>query len=52
MGIENKESVVTVTTTDVHLARRMGDALHAAFDGELVIKYSPDEFLVRVNWTR
>lgn len=33
-------------------AARMGDALHAAFDGELVIKYSADEFLVRVNWTR
>ena len=52
MGIENKKGLLTVTTTDVHLARRMGDALHAAFDGELVIKYSPDEFLVRVNWTR
>jgi NMD protein affecting ribosome stability and mRNA decay len=52
MGIENKEGVVTVTTTDVHLARRIGDALHAAFQGELAVKYSPDDFLVRVNWTR
>jgi hypothetical protein len=52
MGIENKEGVVTVTTTDVHLARRIGDALRSAFHGELIIKYSPDEYLVRVNWTR
>lgn len=52
MGIENKEGMVTVTTTDVHLARRIGDALHAAFQGELAVKYSPDDFLVRVNWTR
>jgi NMD protein affecting ribosome stability and mRNA decay len=52
MQIENKEGAMTVTTTDVHLARRIGDALHAAFQGELNVKYSPDEFLVRVDWTR
>ena len=52
MGIENKEGMVTVTTTDVHLARRIGEALHAAFHGELTVKYSPDEFLVRVDWRR
>ena len=52
MRIENKEGVVTVTTTDVHLARRIGDALRGAFQGELVIKYRPDEYLIRVNWTR
>ena len=43
---------IATDTTDVHLARRIGDALHGAFHGELVIKYSPDEYLVRVNWTR
>ena len=52
MEIENREGVVTVTTTDVHLARRIGDALRGAFHGELVIKYSPDEYLVRVYWKR
>ena len=52
MGIENKEGMVSVTTTDVHLARRIGDALHAALHGELTVKYSPDEFLVRVDWRR
>jgi hypothetical protein len=52
IGIENKEGVVTVTTTDLHLARRIGDALRGAFHGELVIKYSRDEYLVRVYWTR
>jgi len=52
MGIESRDGVVTVTTTDLHLARRIGDALRAAFHGELVIKYSPDEYLVRINWTR
>ena len=52
MGIENKKGMVIVTTTDVHLARRIGDALHAAFHGELTVKYSRDEFLVRVDWRR
>jgi len=52
MQIEDENGKLIVTTTDVHLARRIGDALHAAFQGELSVKYSPDEFLVRVNWTR
>lgn len=41
-----------VTTTELHLARRIGDALHHAYQGNLEIKYSPDEYLVRVYWSR
>lgn len=41
-----------VTTTDLHLARRIGDALHHAYQGKLELKYSPDEYLVRVYWSR
>ena len=41
-----------VTTTDVHLARRIGEALHHAYQGDLDIKYSKDEYLVRVSWSR
>ena len=52
MQIESAQGVLTVTTTDVHLARRIGDALHGAFQGELTVKYNPDEYLVRVSWTR
>ena len=51
MDIERREGTVTVTTTDVHLARRIGDALHAAFHGDLTTKYSADEYRVRVNWS-
>lgn len=47
-----KDGVIAVTTTDVHLARRIGEALHRAYQGQLDIKYSQDEYLVRVNWTR
>lgn len=52
MGVENQEGEILVTTTDVHLARRIGDAVHAAHGGELVVKYSPDEYRVRVSWKR
>jgi NMD protein affecting ribosome stability and mRNA decay len=52
MGIENEAGVVNVTTTDVHLARRIGDAVQAAFGGELAVKYSPDEYRIRVDWRR
>jgi hypothetical protein len=41
-----------VTTTELHLARRIGDALHHAYQGTLEVKYSPDEYLVRVYWSR
>jgi NMD protein affecting ribosome stability and mRNA decay len=53
MGIEDEpDGAVTVTTTDVHLARRIGEALHHAFQGNLEVKYSPDQYLVRVDWSR
>ena len=52
MQIENDDARLIVTTTDVHLARRIGDALHAAFQGKLDVKYSTDENVVRVYWTR
>jgi NMD protein affecting ribosome stability and mRNA decay len=52
MDIMEKGGVITVTTTDVHLARRIGEALHHAYQGKLDIKYSQDEYLVRIDWTR
>lgn len=42
----------TVTTTDVHLARRIGQALHHAFKGTLAVRYARGENLVRVRWSR
>lgn len=41
-----------VTTTGVHLARRIGEALHRACHGELTFHYSDAENLVRVYWHR
>ncbi|MCM2307362.1 MAG: BCAM0308 family protein [Sulfuritalea sp.] len=52
MAVEAQDDGVTVTTTDVHLARSIGDAVHHAYQGELEFHYKPDENLLRVHWTR
>lgn len=39
-----------VTTTDIHLARRIGEAVQRAHQGKLTIRYNPDEHLVRIDW--
>ena len=41
-----------ITTTDPHLARRIGDALHAAYKGELDYRYNEKDDLLRVTWCR
>lgn len=50
MAIEDEGQGLLITTTDVHLARALGDALHHAHHGELRIRYSDGETLVRVYW--
>jgi NMD protein affecting ribosome stability and mRNA decay len=52
MDIEKTEQGYQVTTTDIHLARGIGDALHHAYQGELEFHYNPDQNLLRVNWSR
>jgi NMD protein affecting ribosome stability and mRNA decay len=51
MEIEDQPDKIVITTTDVHLPRRIGEAVRRAFRGDLDVKYSPDEYTVRVNWT-
>lgn len=52
MAITDQDGSVLVTTTDVHLARGIGDAVHHAYQGELEFHYKPDEHLLRVHWER
>lgn len=35
-----------------HLPRRIADALHHAYKGELDIHYDEEGYFVRVNWKR
>ena len=52
MALEDDRGGVLVTTTDAHLARRIGDSLHNAYKGELKYRYNKDENLLRVTWRR
>ncbi len=50
--IEEKNGATLITTTDIHLARGIGEAIHNAYQGELEFHYNPDEYLLRVSWAR
>ncbi|MEW6313725.1 MAG: BCAM0308 family protein [Pseudomonadota bacterium] len=52
MDIEKGADRVVVTTTDIHLARGIGEALHHAYQGELEFHYNAEENLLRVTWRR
>lgn len=52
MAIEDDDGGVMVTTTDIHLARGVGEALHHAYHGELEFHYNDEEKLLRVHRTR
>ena len=41
---------VVITTTDPHLARRIGEALHHAHRGTFACRYAENEDLLRANW--
>ncbi|OHC66632.1 MAG: ATPase [Rhodocyclales bacterium RIFCSPLOWO2_02_FULL_63_24] len=52
LGIEEQDAAALVTTSDIHLARGIGDALHHAYQGELEFHHKADENLLRVHWAR
>ena len=52
MGVAEAPDQAVITTCDVHSARRIGEALKSAYDGELDLRFGEDEYLVRVHWTR
>lgn len=53
MGIEAKrDGSAEVTTTDSVLARGIAEALHEEFKGDLKLRYSRDENLLRATWKR
>ena len=52
MKIEDQDDGIQITTTDIHLARGIGEALHHAYQGELEYHYNEKEHLLRVLWER
>lgn len=52
MAVADTADGVLVTTTDLHLARDLGEALHHAYQGDLEFHYNEAENLLRVHWRR
>jgi NMD protein affecting ribosome stability and mRNA decay len=52
MAIENTADGMLVTTTDTHLARKIGERLHHAHRGELSFHYNKEDNLLRATWNR
>ena len=52
MTITENPAAITINTTDVHLPRRIGEALRRAFKGSLNLQFEDDACFVRVNWNR
>lgn len=52
MDVQEKDGETLVTTTDIHLARDIGEALHGAYKGELEYHYNKGQNLLRVSWRR
>lgn len=52
MSIGMEGDKMQIETTDVHLARGIGDALLSAYKGDLKFHYSEAEHLLRLYWKR
>jgi hypothetical protein len=52
MTISGVEDHSLVTTTGIHLARRIGEALKHSYQGELDLTYGDGEQSIRISWRR
>ncbi len=52
ISILDKGDRIEIKTTYEHLARRIGEAVHKAYKGELKLQYLESEKFVRVYWKR
>jgi len=47
--VENPGEIV-INTTEIHLPRRIGEAIERAFHGTLQVHFDQNAYFVRVNW--
>jgi NMD protein affecting ribosome stability and mRNA decay len=52
MEIIEEGNKITITTTDIHVARRIGEAIHSAYKGNLDVNYGPEDYIIRLTWSR
>ena len=50
--IIDKHDHVLITTTGIHIARRIGEALSRSYNGDFSFKYADGEQIIRLYWTR
>jgi hypothetical protein len=50
LAIEQYSDRVVVSTADVHLPRRIGEALSRAHGGRLDVAFGHDDYSTRVHW--
>jgi len=51
ISIDKNAEGIVVSTTDIHLPRRIGEAVKRAFHGTLDEHFDKGGYFVRVNWT-
>ena len=52
IALQRTGGVTTVTTTDIHLPRRIAHAVEAAWGGSLTTHYDEAGYFVRIDWVR
>lgn len=52
IAIEEGGGRAVVTTTGIHVARRIGESLARSYQGAMDLRYGEGEDTVRVTWTR
>ena len=52
MAISEVPGGLEITTTGVHVARRIGDALGRSYQGDLNFTYGAGEKSIKVSWSR
>lgn len=52
IAVEDGADQTEVTTTGIHIARRIGESIANAYSGDLSFQYADGEKLIRVYWQR
>ena len=50
--IEEHPDSIIITTTDIHLPRRIAEAVRQAYKGDLELSYDEEGYFVRAEWRR
>ena len=52
MKIKNNDISARITTTGIHIARRIGEALSHAYKGDYSFQYANGAEYIKINWCR